>query len=118
MLTPPSGRLCCHVSHLLQSKQSALNNGVRAIDLYRGDDNYDTIVAQVSGHATNPTFALREVEVALTYKDSAVLRLAAARAALRAGERARAVAHVEHVLTVLDPSNAEAQALKRQLSPG
>ena len=70
---------------------AALKNSVRAVELYRGDDNYDAIVAQISGHAIDPTFALREVELALTSKDSAVLRIAAARAAHQIRNRDRRV---------------------------
>ena len=98
---------------------NAFDNGAdlaaHAIVLYQGDSEYDSLLARLSGKA-KPDVALEATGLALRAKDSTVLRLAAAQASLRSGDRATAIMHLKHILDSLDPSNAVARALLAQLT--
>jgi len=115
---PQSPRLL-YTSAYINEQMNAFDNGAdlaaHAIVLYQGDSEYDSLLARLSGKA-KPDVALEATGLALRAKDSTVLRLAAAQASLRSGDRATAIMHLKHILDSLDPSNAVARALLAQLT--
>lgn len=93
---------------------AALSSAVQALRLHRGDRSYDDTIATVA-RAADARVAQRLVEDAVALRDSAILRVAAGRASLRAGDRTAAAAHARRALE-LDPQSAHALELMREAS--
>src|SRR5205823_13903938 len=89
----------------------ALTAAVDAFIIYQGP-SYEALVAATASRATDLAAGRREIERALSAKDTASLRVALGNIALRQGDRETARQSAERAL-VLDPSNVEAQALIR-----
>jgi len=91
----------------------AVESAALAIHLYAKDDQYDVILRDAAANAS-PQVALAAARRALEAKDSVDVRLAAALAAIRSGDRESARTHLLRALE-LDPANAQARDLLGRL---
>ena len=89
----------------------ALSAAVDAIALYR-DPAYDVLAATAASQTTELVVARRELERAVSVRESARLRVALGNIALRQGDHEAALASGRRALA-LEPNNADAQALVR-----
>jgi len=87
----------------------AADSAALAIRLYAKDDQYDVVLRDAAAKAS-PQVALAVTRRALEAKDSVNLRIAAALAAIRSGDRESAMMHLRRALE-LDPANALARDL-------
>lgn len=86
----------------------------RAIALYREEPRFDTIAREIALRAPNAAAAREFLAMVGAYKESATLRLATAQVAMKLGDRDAARENARRAVQ-LDPTNADAQALLRQL---
>lgn len=94
----------------------ALRSAATAISLYQGDPRYDRWAASASACSSDPAAARPLLERAIAAKDSPALHVAAAKVALRLGDRSAAREHAERALR-LEPLNTDAQAVLRETGP-
>jgi tetratricopeptide (TPR) repeat protein len=85
----------------------ALDTAVRTVRLFQRDVTYDVLVAQTSAHVADASLAREQIRLALTAKESSTLPIAAARAALRMGDRIAAQGHLQQLFRY-EPDNEEA----------
>jgi len=112
----PSPRVAlAEIASALGKPESALDAIVGALRLYKGDPRYDSIAASAANRATDLNAARRALDEALSFKESAVLRVALGNVALRQGDRAAALTNAKRALQ-LEPNNAEARALLQAAS--
>ncbi len=100
------------VSNAFGDADRALTAIAQALSIYHLDAAYDSLAAQIVARHPDARKARVAGEQMLVSKDSDVLQLAVAVAALRAGERDIALTHVRTVLA-RDPRNVDAQNLER-----
>ena len=89
----------------------ALSAAVDAIVLFH-DPAYDVLAATAASQTADLAAARRELERAVSVRESARLRVALGSIALRQGDREAALANGRRALA-LEPNNADAQALVR-----
>ncbi|OLE77245.1 MAG: hypothetical protein AUG02_02255, partial [Chloroflexi bacterium 13_1_20CM_2_70_9] len=114
---PPLLYTSAFVREQLNENDAAVELAAQAIVLYAGDAMYDALLARIAGKASVPA-ATHATAAALEAKDSVALRFAAAQTALRAGDRDAARVHVERIVNVLDPANAQARELLARIVAG
>lgn len=104
------------VSNALGDPAAALEAVSTAIELNVSDAEYDTVAADAASRMTDAAAARAALERIVKSKDSAVLRVALAQTSVKLNDAESARTHVRRALD-LDPQNAAAGVLLRQLGP-
>ena len=104
------------VSNALGDPIAALEAVTLAIRLDPAQPEYDAIASDTALRLTDANAARAALERIIPFKDSAVLRLALAQTSLKLNDVAAARVHVRRAID-LDPQNAAARELSRQIGP-
>lgn len=104
------------VSRALGDPVAALEAVTIAIRLDRTDPEHDLVAADLALRVTDTAAARAALERIITVKDSAVLRVALAQTSLKLNDLASARVHLRRAVE-LDPQNAAARDLSRQIGP-
>lgn len=102
------------VANALGDPALALDAASTAIRLYKGDAEYDSVAADAAMRLPDPATAQAALERLIQEKDSAAVRVALARLAIKRSDTVTARRHVERALA-LDPQHASAKELATQL---
>lgn len=114
--SPTPHNLFAVVAKALGDPASALDASAVAVRLYKGEPEYDTVAVDAALRMSDASAARLALERIVREKDSAVLRLGLAQLSLRLKDAAAARMHVQRALE-LDPQNASARDLAKQLGP-
>jgi tetratricopeptide (TPR) repeat protein len=98
------------IANALGEHEIALRAAVSAIRLYPREPSYDSLAALAASQLSDTSLVRQLVGQALGYKDSAILRVVVAQAALRQGDRPAALENARQALR-LDPSSQDAKAI-------
>ena len=104
------------VSNALGDPVAALDAVTVAIAIDQRNSEYDSFAADTALRVPDTATARVALERILTLKDSAVLRVALAQTSLKLNDVAAARAHLRRAID-LDPLNAAARELSRQIGP-
>ena len=115
-LSPRPHLILAVVSNALGDPAAALDAVAVAIRIDRTEPEYDMVAADAATRMPDAAAARAALERIITTKDSAVLRVALAQIALKVNDITTARVHLRRALE-LDPQNAPARELTRQLGP-
>lgn len=104
------------VAKALGDPAGALEASAVAIRLHKGEPEYDTVAVDAASRMTDASAARLALEDIVKEKDSAVLRVGLAQISLKLKDIEAARMHLRRALE-LDPQNAPARELTRQLGP-